>query len=240
MSCARPAAEESIAPIEQPETGVYGQIKGPGSKAAANLWVYAYRSQQGGFRGPADFAARVDADGRYLLDLLPGHWYLVARSRQQGSQTGPPRAGEAWAIYGENPLVLKQREVRRIDLQLQEIAPATLLRGSALKQGDTGFRGQLVGPENVPVAGAIALAYRDRDYRRMPDHSSAVTAADGFFTLYVATAGRYCLLARQGYRGQPVQGELYGLLGTGESACRNLVAGELLDIGVIHLKPYLR
>lgn len=224
---------------EQPETGIYGQVE-LASEGAASVWVYAYRSQQGGFRGPADFAARVDGGGSYLLDLLPGRWFLVARSRQQGALTGPPQTGDAWAIHQENPLVLQPQGVQRVDFKLQQVAPTLLLRGGTLGHSESGFSGRLLGPDNKPVSGAIALAYRGQDYRRMPKHSSAAVAADGRFTLYVATPGRYCLVARQGTRGQPRQGELYGLLGTGEAGCRELLKGELLDVGEIHLAPYLR
>jgi hypothetical protein len=225
-------------PFEQPETGVYGQITG-GHESADSVWVYAYRHQQGGFRGPADFAVRADGDGQYLLDLVPGRWFLVARSRQ-GAVTGPPRSGDGWVVYQKNPVVLQPHEALRIDLQLQPVAQTPLLRGGNVAQSETGFTGRLLGPDNKPVTGAVALAYRDQDYRRMPDHSSVAVATDGRFTLYVATPGSYCLLARQGSRGQPRQGELYGLLGIGDAACRNLANGEMLNVGEIHLTPYLR
>lgn len=225
--------------FEQPETGVYGQVKAD-SDPAASIWVYAYRSQLGGFRGPADFAARVDEDGRYLLDLLPGRWFLVARSRQQGPLTGPPQTGDAWEIYQKNPLILQPDETRRVDFQLQQVAPALVFRAGNLSRGETGFSGRLIGPDGQPVVGAIALAYQDQDYRRMPDHSSGAVSADGHFRLYVASPGKYCLVAREGTRGQPRQGELYGLLGAGEAGCRELAKEEMLDIGEIHLRPYLR
>jgi hypothetical protein len=206
----------------------------------SNLWVYAYRSDQGLFRGPAEFAARAEEDGSYLLDLLPGRWFLVARARQQGPVSGPPRSGDSWVVYERNPLVLQPGEARRIDLQLQRVTAPLLLRGGILSHGSTGFTGTLVGPENRPLAGAFVLAYHDQEFRRMPDHSSAAATADGHFTLYVESAGRYCLVARQGTRGQPVQGELYGLLGAGDAGCRQAASGEILDVGEIHLSPYLR
>ncbi len=240
FGCLSATKELSLAELERPETGVFGLVTAAAKETAGNLWVYAYRSQQGGFRGPADFASRVEGDGSYLLDLLPGRWYLVARSRPQGPLTGPPQTGDAWAVYQQNPITLNVGDVQRIDLQLQPVAATMLLRGGALSHSDTGFTGVLVGPENRPVAGAIALAYQDADFRRMPDHSSAQVAADGRFTLFVTAAGRYCLVARQGTRGQPIQGELYGLLGKGDSGCRNVADGEILDVGEIHLRPYMR
>lgn len=237
--CLQSPAADLQGLFERPITGSYGQVKSA-SGAMANIWVYAYRSQQGGFRGPADFAARVDEDGRYLLDLLPGRWFLVARSRQQGPLTGPPQPGDAWSVYQENPLILQPHEAQRIDFQLQPVASALLFRAGNLISGETGFSGRLVGPDGHPVVGAVALAYRDQNYRRMPEHSSGAVATDGRFNLYVATPGQYCLVARERTRGQPSQGEFYGQLGIGEAGCRELVKGEILDIGEIHLKPYLR
>ncbi len=239
LGCLPSPAKKITPSFEQPETGVYGLVTA-GREVESSVWVYAYRSQDNGFRGPADFAARVNEDGSYLLDLLPGRWFLVARSRLEGPLTGPPQTGDSWAIYQQNPLVLQADEVQRVDLKLLPVAPTLLLRGGSLSTGETGFSGRLLGPDSKPVVGAIALAYRDLDFQRMPDHSSAAVAADGKFMLYVTVPGQYCLLARQGTRGQPRQGELFGLLGAGAEGCRELKKGDVLEVGDIHLSPYLR
>ncbi len=238
--CAGPAQQRREVPLEQPETGVIGQVLQPDGSAASGAWVFAYRSQLGQLRGPADYASRVEEDGSYLLDLLPGRWYLVARNRPQGAITGPPKVGDAWAIHAGNPVSLLPQQVDRIDFRLQGVAQPMLLRGGSLTHGDTGFRGTLVDAQGEPLPGAIALAYAGVDFRRMPDQTSAAVGADGVFTLYVSEPGRYCLAARQRTRGQPIQGEPYGLLGEGEAACRNVEKGQIIDVGPIRLTPFLR
>ena len=225
--------------FEQPQTGVYGQALQAGT-AAAGAWVYAYKNQQGNYRGPAEYAARVEADGHYTLDLLPGNWYLVGRSRPQGDIDGPPRAGDAWAIHPGNPVTVAAGQPQRIDFSLAAVSQPMLLRGGSLGSGDTGFRGRLLDAQGAVVAGAIVLAYTDLEFQRMPDHTSAAVDGSGQFTLYVPQAGRYCLAARQRTRGQPIQGELYGMLGKGEAACRTVVSGQIIDVGAIRLRPYLR
>ncbi len=227
-------------PFEQPVTGVYGQALLASGEPASGGWIFAYRSPQGNFRGPADYAGRVEEDGGYVLDLLPGRWYLVGRYRQQGSLDGPPKAGDAWAIHPGNPVLVEAEQPHRLDFRLLGVSQPMLLRGGSLASGTTGFRGRLIDPQGQPVAGAFALAYRDRNFRRMPDHTSAVVGESGRFILYVPQAGRYCLAARQKTRGQPVQGEPYGLLGQGEQGCRTVAEGEILDVGEIRLSPYLR
>lgn len=236
-SCA-PFRETLPEPAEKPVTGVYGQVVAAG-RTVPGAWVYAYRSAAGNFRGPADFATRVEPGG-YLLDLLPGRWYLVARWREQGGNEGPPRSGDAWAIYPQNPVVLSEGMAQRIDFKLQQVNQSLLLRGLSLDRGDTGFRGRLLDAQGQPVAGAFAMAYQGTDFRRMPDQTSAAVGADGTFILYVPQAGRYCLAARQRTRGQPIQGELYGQLGQAEAACREVSKGHIIDVGDIHLRPYLR
>ncbi len=239
-ACRGPAQLTSEALLERPETGVFGQVLQPDGSPASGAWVFAYRSQLGQLRGPADYATRVEEDGSYLLDLLPGRWYLVARNRPQGVIAGPPKEGDAWAIHAGNPVSLLTRQIDRIDFQLRGVAQPMLLRGGSLTHGDTGFRGTLVDDQGQPLPGAIALAYRDLDFRRMPDQTSAAVGADGVFTLYVPAAERYCLAARQRTRGQPIQGEPYGLLGTGEAACRMAEKGRIIDVGPIRLTPFLR
>ncbi|HEY5672339.1 MAG TPA: hypothetical protein VIR78_01415 [Malonomonas sp.] len=225
--------------FELPQTGVYGQVL-QAEAAAAGAWVYAYKNQQMNYRGPAEYAARVEADGRYTLDLLPGNWYLVGRFRPQGDIDGPPRVGDAWAIHPGNPVRVVAGQPQRIDFSLAAVSQPMLLRGGSLGSGDTGFTGRLLDAQDAAVAGAFVLAYTDLEFQRMPDHTSAAVDASGRFRLYVPQAGRYCLAARQRTRGQPIQGELYGTLGKGEAACRTVAAGQIIDVGAIRLTPYLR
>ncbi len=210
------AAEKGT--LEQPQTGLYGQVSRSDGQPASGAWVFAYRRQPEKLRGPADYAARVMRQGEYVLDLIPGRWYLVARNRQQGAISGPPKAGDAWAVYPGNPIELAEQQVERIDFHLQGVAQPMLLREGSLTSGDTGLRGRLVDGQGRPVAGAIALAYQSRDFRRMPDQTSAAVGSDGRFVLYLPQPGRYCLAARERTRGQPIQGELYGLLAAGRSS----------------------
>ena len=114
------------------------------------------------------------------------------------------------------------------------------MREGTLTGGDTGVTGRLLDAAGRPVAGAFALGYPDADYRRMPEATSPAVGEDGRFSLFVDRPGQWCLAARTRTRGQPVAGELFGVLGEGAAACRDLKAGELLDIGTICLVPYRR
>lgn len=224
------------------QTGIAGEVSDPAGLPVAGAWVYAYRNTSSSLRGPADFGARSDSSGHYFLDLVEGHYYLIARWRHAGGDAGPPQAGDAWALFPANPVRVAAGRTSRADFTLHGVQAGqpVLLRSGSLSQGRTGFTGLLVDAAGKPLPGAFALAYRDQDFRRMPDYTSAVVGADGRFTLFLPAAGHYCLGARTRTRGQPVAGEPYGLLGEGEDGCRTAVENRLIDVGTIRLSPYQR
>jgi hypothetical protein len=221
-------------------TGIAGHISSSAGAPAQGATVYAYRSSKGGLRGPADFEALVNADGDYFLDLVDGTYHLTARLRRSGSDAGPPRAGDGWAVYSRNPVTVRSGMTSRADLVLRGVTQSMLLKEGSLSSGDTGFSGQIIDATGKAVAGAITLAYRTPDHHRMPDFTAAATGADGRFVLYLPHGGTYCLAARTKTRGQPLDGEPYGVLANGDEGCRTITQGEIQDIGTIVLHPYRR
>ena len=231
-------------PLAEPDpphgTGITGTVTDRDGLPAAGAYVYAYRSARSGLRGPADFEAAVGSDGRYLLDLVEGYYHLVARQRPDGGDAGPPRAGDAWALPVKNPVAVVSGQLTSVDFVLHSVTQPMLMREGTLTGGDTGFTGVLVDAAGRPLAGAFVLAYPDSDFRRMPEATSPAVGADGRFTLYVDRPGRWCLAARTRTRGQPVAGELYGVLGEGAAGCREVATGVLVELGSLTLKPYRR
>ena len=207
---------------------------------AVGAYVYAYRDNSKGLRGPADFAAVVDADGRFTLDVVQGEYHLIARLRQSGSGSGPPRSGDAWTIYTGNPVLINKQEAGKVDFLLQIGTGLHQVKQGSLTSGDTGFTGVLTSADGTVVEGAFVLAYRSEDFRRMPDFTSLPAGPEGRFVLYVPDSGSYCLAARKQTRGQPREGEPYGTLGAGAAGCRQVNRGQVLDVGAIVLNPYRR
>ncbi len=219
-------------------TGINGAVHNRDGSPASGAFVYAYRNTRGGLRGPADFEAPVNTHGDYFLDLVPGNYYLVARARQGGADVGPPRPGDAWSLFPGNPVTVQAQRKSQADIRLQANIQPMQMKESILNTGDTGFTGRLADTSGQGVAGAFVLAYRDGDRRRMPDATSAAVGEDGAFTLFLPSSGRWCLAARTRTRGQPVAGELYGVLGEDEEGCRQIERGELQPIGTIILHPH--
>lgn len=241
LGCSAASAPSGVAAVlPAVESGITGMVTDRHGAPAAGAYVYAYRSPRGGLRGPADFEALVGADGRYLLDLVEGSYHLVARRRPDGGDAGPPRAGDDWALPARNPVVVAPGRLATADFTLHQVSQPMLMREGTLTGGDTGFSGRLLDAAGNPLPGAFVLAYPDADFKRMPEGTSPVVGEDGRFILYVGRSGQWCLAARTRTRGQPVVGELYGVLGAGRDGCREAVAGQLIEVGDIRLSPYRR
>ena len=216
-------------------TGIAGRVLAPAGGSIEYTVVYAYRNAASGLRGPADFAAPVDEQGDYFLDLVEGRYYLVARRRTVPyKDEGPPRPGDVWAMHPQNPLEVREGRITKADFQLPRSAHREPI--AALARSDTVLRGRLVDHNGRPLEGVVVLAYRSEEARGKPDHLSQATDADGRFTLYLSQGGRYCLLVRDQGRGRPGSAELYRFAGEDEPFCPSLSTGRVRDLGVLTLR----
>jgi len=223
--------------LTQPSaTGLHGRVLDSDGNPVAAAKVYVYRNPRSGLRGPADFAAESARDGSYALDLVPGSYHLVARLRSQGGESGPPRPGDAWALPAENPVVLSEGEMRRLDFTLRQVGDQRTL-ASVLSAAPFAFSGQALRGDGTPLAGTLVLAYRQPDLHRRPDFAASPADRDGRFTLYLPDPGPWCLVFRQNTRGQLRSGELHTLLGREEGACR-LQARPHQELGAVILTPF--
>lgn len=219
-------------------TGVYGQVTDQAGVPAAGAWVYAYRSARSGLRGPADFAAIVDPDGGYVLDLVEGDYWLVARFRQGRTDSGPPRAGDSWSPYQRNPVRVSAGKGRQVDFSLHTVVSPQVMRLGAATDGQTGLRGRLVDVNGETLPGGFAFVHRSAEQNGMPDFTSQPASADGLFELFVDKGGTFCLAGRMRTRGQPVAGEPFGRLENGSRGCLVLKTGEVRDVGDLVLRPF--
>jgi len=240
LSGCEPGFDQSVIQEEltNPAFGIAGYVDDGYGHPASGAYVYVYRNMKSHLRGPADFEAIVNQDGNYFLDLVEGDYYLVARMRRSGADAGPPKAGDAWALPKQNPVTVAPDAITRVDFILQGVAQPMLMREGTLTSGDTGFTGTLVDASGKPLPGSFVIAYPDTDFQRMPEATSPAVGEDGRFHLYVERTGQWCLAARTRTRGQPIQGEPYGILGKGHESCRTAVPGEIIDVGMIYLTPY--
>jgi hypothetical protein len=217
-ACAHPGASgPAAAPL--PSQGVRGVLTHAGEPLAGAV-VFAYRRESANLLGPADFASPPSGpNGAYAIDLVEGAYWLVARKRASGSDSGPLVQGDLQKIAPQNPVRVAVGALTPVDLELEEMRDLMFSRSGTRGPTATGIRGRIVDDAGRPVSWVFAIAYTSPEMRRVPDFTSAMTAADGRYVIYVPQGGRYWVGARKHIRGRPEPGEPFGLYtGTADHA----------------------
>jgi len=213
-ACAGPAQRQSSPLYGQAPSltqGIRGTLSHRGRPLSGAV-VYAYRRQSANFLGPADFASAPSGpDGSYALDLVEGNYWLVARKRASGADAGPLQPGDLQRVHPGNPVAVVPGRLTAVDLDLEEQRDLMFPRAGPRGPTATGIRGRITDEKGAPVAWVFATAYAGADMRRMPDFTSAMTAADGRYVIYLPAGGRYWVGARAHIREKPQPGEPFGL-----------------------------
>jgi hypothetical protein len=93
-------------------------------------------------------------DGKTVMDLGPGSWYLFARRKGTGTAAGL-EPGDRFGYYGANPLVVRPNRPLAVG-----IATLAVPAEGPEEAGRTGVAGQLLF-EDKPLGRAYLYAYRD-------------------------------------------------------------------------------
>jgi len=218
-------------------TGITGTVTQNGVHAEG-IEVYLYRNKKSNFRGPADFVDITSASGNYFIDVPEGEYYIIARKRASGSNTGPIKKGDVYSDPIYEPVLVKSGQTSRVDLTLKQLFGELIQKESGQEKTETYISGVITDAKGSPLKGVYAFAYKNDDFKREPDFFSTETGADGLFTIYFKEGGKYFIGGRSPGRGVPKHGELYGFYesprGSGVLIKNN---EKILDIKII-LKKY--
>jgi len=237
------AAIDGVSGYEQQEgrTGLVGQVvlKEDGSPLAG-AYINVYPDTTSNLLGPSQFiSSPTDEDGRYLLDVPAGTYYIVARKRTTGEPSGPLAPGDYYSEHKRVKAEVKAGSMARVELEVVPMkAPMFFKKNLVERQTDTGIRGRLVDAEGKPVPGSFAIAYVDTDLKRLPDYASTLSDGQGRFTIYLPEGGTYYLAARVHAWDMPRPGELYGKLGGDQPQPLTVKKGTFIEDVTLVLKPF--
>jgi len=225
----------------QGRTGIQGTVYIKGSKEPlADAFVNIYPDTLSNLLGPSKFMSNpTDEMGHYSVDLYPGTYYIVARKRMSGDSTGPLSPGDFYSEHQRIVTNVVAGKISRVNLEVVPMkAPMFFKKEVVARETDTGIRGVLVDATGNPVSGGFAMAYGDREMKRLPDYGSTLSDRNGRFTIYLPKGGTYYLSARINAWDMPRPGEPYGILG-GETPTPVVVEkGGFVEGLMIELTPF--
>lgn len=158
--------------------------------------VVEWRTGIPGAAGETVLAAPTGADGVASAELPPGRYFLLAHWRQDADYGRAPKAGDRFAFFGGNPVILSAGPPREIFVALSEVPPPP--PPAAGEDAATGGVAGVVLGDGEPLSDAHVFAYlrTESAFRDMGFAASAPTGTDGSFFLDLPP-GRYWLVARK-------------------------------------------
>jgi hypothetical protein len=169
-----------------------------------------------------------DDKGFIELPLGQGTYFLLARQRSSGQQTGPLQAGDSFGYYAANPLVIKPGQVARVGIDLVEV-PENVKKLAGHMFGHTSVSGRVLNVAGSPVAGVRVLLYTDSSMLNRPLYVSQPSNERGEYVLSFPKGGQYYLAARNTLGGAPGPGELYGRYTGSQDSSIRLESGQNLQ-----------
>jgi len=170
-----------------------------------------------------------DADGEYNLDIGPGKYYVLARSRGKARTFhGPLLKGDLSGYYPHNPVILRVGEGLLLDVPMVRInrprGKGTLAPGeSIIVQGKV----TIVTGESAP--GVRVVLYSVPEMLGRPTFISSPAGDDGTYRLEVSRSGKFYAAARAVIGRPPETGELMGFYDGTEDHSLTLEWGDRVE-----------
>jgi hypothetical protein len=184
-------------------------------------------------------------EGKFLLELVEGTYYLLARKNSEGDISGPPKDGELYGLSrgkkGEPvKYVVKRGKVTKIGaLRHASVFKSPITKtttGTIPDTENTAITGMLKALDGTPLFNAIVLVYDNQEIKGKPIYVSQPTGKDGKYIVKIDKEGTYFVAVRVEYGGGRLKtGDISGTYG-GKMAepvvVREMVVTKGIDIQV--------
>ncbi len=223
------------------KTGIRGHVTGKeDGKPVAGSYVNIYPDTISNLLGPSQFISTpTDSKGYYHVETPAGVYYVVARKRLSGQSTGPLAPGD---YYSEHQRIVTRVETGKlveVDLPVVVMKAPMFFKNRVVETvTETGISGVLVDQVGKPVMGGFAMAYSDKEMKRLPDYASTLSDAQGQFTIYLPEGSSYYLAARIHAWDMPSPGEPYGKYGGENPVLLEVATGSFVKNVQIVMVPF--
>ena len=195
-----------------------GQVFAQG-RALPNAVVSFFNSKEGpppvvgGARRVPDMVGRTDKDGRFVVKLLPGTYFMGALARPKGQGPGPPRPGERYYFMRKADGTLRVFTVKTRLLtpagRIDGVPPADV---AGFNDRFLTIEGRLIDRDGKPLSGMV-VTLKNSPQAARPRYIATPSGVDGRFVMQVPP-GRYYVMAREEIRGgRPRTGSYIGTYG---------------------------
>lgn len=186
-----------------PGTGFEGRVVVDGA-VIPGAKVYAYRSFAD-FIASKPFAssAITGDDGKYVLNLPKGSFYLVAKKRQDFATDGPVTVGDFFSFQGSNPITVNAGTYTHVGFSMLPY-DVDISKEDYDDEGAGALAG-IVTLDGEPVEGVFVTLYVDTadDLRGSVYASSPPTGKSGSFQFDYLPEVEYYVVARKRASGSP-------------------------------------
>lgn len=190
--------------------------------------LFAYPQAPRPLTGEPAGRARTDSQGRFVLPLPAGEYFVTGQRRRRPHASGPLDVGDHFCYVASSP-------VRVVKGELADVAAACVRRPLMAPQVGREhilLSGSVLDEAGAPVSGVIVGVYGTSSMTGKPAYTSSPTRADGTFELQLLEPGRYYPAARTRFDGPPLSGEIYGVL-RGQGTAGVEVAGGQRTAGLV-------
>ncbi len=240
------AADSPVSSVD-PSIGVLaGQFKKNGKAPLANGRLFIYNKALGPpstdryVRVP-DLNINLDKEGKFLLQLSAGVYYLSAVKAPADGAMGPPPKGEL--IYFK---MNAKKEIQPFIVEAGKKTNAGIIssaipyrRVDRANRGldATMIEGTVIDENGAPVENAVILVHMKPGIQEMASYVSERTGKDGKFELLLNDGGNFYLRVRSEYHGgAPNAGEFVNANDPKEQIALSLKIGEKLTGVIIKAK----
>jgi hypothetical protein len=155
-----------------------------------------------------------------------------------GQATGPLATGDYYSEHKRLITEVKAGKFVDIELPVAIMKAPMFFKRVMEEQTDTGISGVLVDQTGKPVMGGFAMAYSDREMKRLPDYASTLSDEQGRFTIYLPQGGSYYLAARLQAWDMPSPGEPFGRYGDDDPVLVDVASGSFFKDVKIVMTPF--
>ncbi len=175
-----------------------------------------------------DEIGELDPDGKFIVELPVGTYYVGGIKRMSGEKIGPPLDGDYFYLKRDKkgaPQLYTIKKHETVDLGISK--EAIIFRRKIVK-GVSGISGIVTDMKGGPIEGAIIFAYTSSTMTGLPPFTSYKTGKDGKYFIGTKKGGNYFLRIRDIYGGgPPVEGSVIGEYGEEEPAAVTVATGKV-------------